>query len=351
MLFVRAALLLASALIACSSAEKEESLAYDTGVGGDTSTGDGASDLGTADGTSFEPDALPPTDAIAPASTKIYANTDKDLYQMDPATKAVTKIGSFVSSAGAALPDTMTDVAVNADGKLWACSVGKVFELALPASGTGDVVATQRVSIPSGLRFYALAFAPKGVLGPNEELIGGDAAGDIYWIPATGAPTKIGGFGTVVAGDPGLGAAGNFWQLSGDIAFFLNDGAPVGLATLRPCTTDGDPNSCKNGNDVVVEIDVAALSKKSATSNLKKRFIGAAGTGFGRLYGVGAWGDKVYAFQRVTTSAGTSTALLVEVSLADGKGTMVKDFPEVAAAKNGWSGAGVTTSAKVFIPK
>lgn len=327
----------------------------DTGAaGGDASvvSDGGAGDADPGDVTAFDPDTLLLDDATPPTAAKVYANTDKELYQMDPATKAVTKIGAFVSSSGAPLADTFTDVAVNADGKLWANSVGKVFELTLPSTSTGDVVAIQKVSIPSGLRFYALAFAPKGVLGPNEELIGGDAAGDIYWIPTSGgAPTKVGGFGTVAAGDPGLGAAGNFWQLSGDIAFFLNDGAPIGLATLRPCTTDGDPSTCKNGNDVLVEIDVAALSKKSPTSNLKKRFIGASGTGFGRLYGVGAWGDKVYAFQRLTTSGASTTALLVEVSLADGKGTKVMDFPEVAAAKNGWSGAGVTTSAKVFIPK
>jgi len=341
--------LLALLIFGCAAPDDQPLLGG--GDAGGNVTDSTAGDAIVEDSTAFDPEVLPPTDAITGSPSRVYANTDKDLYQMDPATKAVTKIGSFVGPAGAAFTDTMTDVAVNADGKLWGNSVGKVFELTLPPSGSGDVVATQRVSIPSGLRFYALAFAPKGVLGPNEELIGGDAAGDIYWIPASGTPTKIGGFGTVAAGDPGLGAAGNFWQLSGDIAFFLNDGAPIGLATLRPCTTDGDPSTCKNGNDVVVEIDVAALSKKSATSNLKKRFIGASGTGFGRLYGVGAWGDKIYAFQRISTTGGMTTALLVEVSLADGKGTMVKDFPDVAAAKNGWSGAGVTTSARVFIPK
>lgn len=346
----RFALFFVLSLAGCAASTDQTNLVSDAGVDG-SSAADSSVDGSAGDGTAFDPDVLPPTDATAATPAKVYANTDKDLYQMDPATKAVTRIGSFVGPAGAAFTDTMTDVAVNADGKLWGCSVGKVFELTLPSSGTGDVVATQKVSIPTGLRFYALAFAPKDVLGPSEELIGGDAAGDIYWIPTTGAPTKIGGFGTVAAGDPGLGSAGNFWQLSGDIAFFLNDGAPIGLATLRPCTTDGDPSTCKNGNDVVVEIDVAALSKKSASSNLKKRFIGSSGTGFGRLYGVGAWGDKVYAFQRVSTSGGVTTALLVEVSLADGKGTKVLDFPEVATAKNGWSGAGVTTSAKVFIPK
>jgi hypothetical protein len=194
---------------------------------------------------------------------------------------------------------------------------------------------------------YALGVVPAGILGTGEELVAGDAAGDLYWIPDTGAAVKVGGFGSVAAGDPGLGAAGDVWQLSGDIAFFANAGSPIGLATVRPCTTAGDPSTCKNGNDVVIEIDVAALGAKSATSNLKKGFIGKSGTGFGHLYGVAAFDDQLFAFQRFSTS----TARFLAVSLADGTGTLVKDFPDIAAAKDGWSGAGVTTSAKVFIPK
>ncbi len=58
---------------------------------------------------------------------------------------------------------------------------------------------------------------------------------------------------------------------------------------------------------MLVEIDVTALGKKSATSNLKKRFIGTSGTGFGRLYGLGAWGGEAFAFQRFSTSGATTT--------------------------------------------
>jgi hypothetical protein len=296
------------------------------------------------------------TDGGPPAIARVYANTDKDLWRMDPATKNVTIIGPFVGVDGTPLADTMTDVAVNRAGDVWSNSTSKVFSLALPAGdAAGNVVATQKVAITSGTRFYALAFAPIGVLDPSAEvLVAGDAAGDLYLIPTTGAtstPAKIGGFGTVLAGDPGAGAAGDYWQLSGDVAFFDNAGVPIGLATLRPCTKPVDTSTCKNGNDVLVEIDMDALKKKDAASNLKKRFFGTSGTGFGRLYGVGAWGSEVFAFQRVTSTGGTSSALFLSVSLTDGKGTVLKDFPAIAAAANGWSGAGVTTSAKIDLPR
>lgn len=302
------------------------------------------------DSKGFSTDVMLSSDAMPSGTIKVYANTDKDLWEMDPATKTVTRIGDFVNADGTPFIETMTDVAVDATGKLAGCTVAKIYDLELPKA-PGAIRVTLRTAISGGNRFYALAYAPKGVLSSGEELIGGDAAGDLYWIPSSGAPTKIGGFGTIAAADAALGAVGSVWQLSGDIAFFFNDGAPIGLATVRPCDKPADTSTCKNGNDVVIEIDVAALSMKSATSNLKKRYVGASGTGYGRLYGVGAWEDKLFAFQRVSTTATGTAALLVSVSLADGKGTIVKDFPEVAAARNGWSGAGVTTAAKVFIPK
>ena len=335
----------------CSTGDAETSGTpfNDSGVTSDA-IADGLTD-GGGDSKGFEPDTVLPSDAMPFGPGKVYANTDKDLWEMDPTTKTVTRIGDFVNADGSAFIETMTDVAVDATGKLAGCTVAKIYDLELPKTA-GPIKVTLRTAISGGNRFYALAYAPKNVLSPGEELIGGDAAGDLYWIPASGAPTKLGGFGTIAAGDAALGAVGSVWQLSGDIAFFFNDGAPIGLATVRPCDKPADTSTCKNGNDVVIEIDVAALSTKSETSNLKKRYLGTAGTGFGRLYGVGAWEDKLFAFQRVTTNAmGGTSALLVSVSLADGKGTIVKDFPEVAAAKNGWSGAGVTTSAKVFIPK
>lgn len=312
----------------------------------DSAAETGATDTGANDG--FTAD-VPTIDSGPPTVERVYANTDEDLWRMDPATKAIARIGDFVDASGAKLAEPMTDIAVDKGGNLYGNSVGKIFSLTLPAADTGNVLAKVVVTLPTTApRMYALGFAPAGVLGSGEVLVGGDAAGDLYQIATDGtSPVGVGTFGRVSAGDPGAGAAGDYWQLSGDIAFFEGSAGPIGLATVRPCTKPGDTATCKNGNDVLVEIDVTALAKKSATSNLKKRFIGSAGTGYGRLYGLGAWGGEAFAFQRFSTSGTTTTALFLSVSLVDGKGTVVKDFPTIAAAKNGWSGAGVTTKAKI----
>lgn len=294
------------------------------------------------DDVGFTADA-PPMDAPSEVVAKVYANTDTTLYEMDPLTKAVTKIGAF---QGPAMGEDMTDIAVDASGKIYGVSVlpgarGSIWEIAV--SGT-TVTATSKRSLASTSRFYALAFAPKGVLGADETLVAGDDAGTIWMVPTDGSsPVKIGDFGAVTAGDPGGGTAGNQWQLSGDLAFFSNAGTPVGVATIRPCTS----SSCKADNDVLVEIDMAALAKKDPKARLLKRFLGAA-SGHGRLFGIGAWNDEVLAFQR---SSASNDAQLISVSLTTGKGTVVKGFPEITSAKDGWSGAGVTTSAKITIPK
>lgn len=318
---------------------------------GPTDTGaasDGTADSAISEDVGFGADAKP-MDAPPEIVAKVYANTDNSLWEMDPISKTVTKIGAFKGIDTAAGED-MTDIAVDATGKIFGVSVvpsdqGHIFSIELPVTGTGAVNVAVKRSLPATARFYALAFAPKGVLGADEALVAGDNQGTVWLVPTDGAaPTKIGDFGAVKAGDPGGGTAGNQWQVSGDLAFFSNMGTPVGLATVRPCSS---ATMCSADNDVLVEIDMAELAKKSATARLLKRFVGAA-TGHGRLFGVGAWDNEVFAFQRFS---GTSPAQLISVSLATGKGTVVRDFPEITTGKDGWSGAGVTTSAKITIPK
>lgn len=302
----------------------------------DTGASEAATDTSPED-VGFKADATP-MDAPPEVVAKVYANTDTTLWEMDPLTKSVTKIGAF---KGPATGEDMTDIAVDAAGKIFGVSVlpgdqGHVWEIA------PDATAKMKRTIPSTVRFYALAFAPKGVLSAEEALVGGDDAGTVWWIPLDGsAPVKIGDFGAVAAGDPGGGTAGNQWQLSGDLAFFENGGTPVGVATVRPCSS---AMSCKGDNDVLVEIDMAALAKKDPKARLLKRFVGAA-TGYGRLFGIGAWNEEVFAFQRGSAS---NPAQLISVSLTTGKGTVVKGFADIM---DGWSGAGVTTSAKITIPK
>ena len=306
---------------------------------------DGAADTNPGDG-GFNTDAAP-MDAAPEVVAKVYANTDNTLWEMDPLSKTVTKIGQF---AGLETDEDMTDIAVNEAGAIYGVSTvpsaqGHVYELTLPLTGSGAVAVVSKRSIPATVKFFALAFAPKGVLGADETLVAGDSNGTLWLVPTGGtAPTKIGDFGTVASGDPGSGSAGNTWQLSGDLVFFSNGGAPVGIATIRACS---GPTTCQPSDDVVVEIDMAQLAKKSPTANVKKRFLGS-GTGYGRLFGVGAWNNDLFAFQR---GSSTVKAQLISVSLDTGKATVIRDFPEITSAGNGWSGAGVTTSAKISLPK
>ena len=180
-----------------------------------------------------------PIDGPGPGGVSaIYASTDTELWQMDPTTKAVTKIGAFVLPAGST--GSITDVAVNGDGKVWVNTTSKVYEATLPAGGTGPVTLTLKLTLPTGSRFYALGFAPAGVLETGEGLVAGDSLGDLYYIP-TSSPTptvqRLGGFGPCLAGDPAPCKSGSTWQLSGDVVFFAVGGSPRGLATLRRGTS------------------------------------------------------------------------------------------------------------------
>lgn len=351
---------LLASLTACSASgsEPDHVTPTDSAVTSDTAASDSIG-VDTATDGGFIADA-PPLDAPTSVVQTIYANTDDELYRMDPVAKTVALIGPFAGldkSSGVA--EAMTDVAVSEAGDVWGCSVssgtnpGHIFSISVPVD-VGEVVVTTRASLSSKSRFYALAFAPAGVLDTAEALVGGDSLGDLYLIPTTGTatPQNIGGFGVVAAGDPGSGATGNKWELSGDIAFFDNAGSPIGLATLRPCDVSTSTPKCDNTNDVVAEIDMAELAKKSPTAKLRKRFIGTKGTGYGRLFGIGAWSSSVFAFTRCTGGPPcTKPAQLIDVSLTTGSGTVIKGFPDIDAKGNGWSGAGVSTKAKVDLPK
>jgi hypothetical protein len=271
----------------------------------------------------------------------IYAHTDDSLYVMDPSKKSVTLVGQFTGGTGG-----MTDCAVDGDGRLFVNSTGAIYSAALPAGGTGAVALSLQTSLPAGSKFYALGFTPAGVLESGETLIAGDGAGDLYWIDTSGpstTPVKLGVFGDWQPGDPGPGRSGDVWTLSGDLLFYMDGATPRGLATLRSCySTSGGSMKCQNTNDVFAELDMTALKTAFDTKspqNVRKRIIGP-GTHVGELFGAGAWDDSFYAFSR-------SPAQLVQID-SSGNGTVVDAFPAIS---NGWSGACVTTKAKITVIK
>jgi hypothetical protein len=271
--------------------------------------------------------------------TTIYADTDTALYTLDPATNQVTMIGAF---SGFLSGEAATDCAVNAEGDVYINSEATIYKATLPAGGAGSVVLTEiaPIALAKDQSFYALAFAPAGVLGAGETLVGGDNNGELWSIdPTTGATTDLGSFGS----NPSKPS--DILSLSGDIVFYINAmGQATGLATIRSCDSDG--SDCTKTNDYLAGIDMAALeaaytSGTPATSLLAGVYGGGAsdvgsGTGYGELFGLGAWQGTVFGF-------GHDPADLVTID-ASGVGTLL-----ASNDSSGWAGAGVSTKTTITI--
>jgi hypothetical protein len=256
------------------------------GCGGTSPSGFLVSDGGAESGTSLQTggdsgpglvgDSGGGTGPNGPAI--IYAHTDSELYSMDPNSHAVTDIGPFTVGGGET--PTITDLAVDGNGDVFVNSETAIYRATLPAGGAGTVTLTLQTQLGTGTKFYALGFTPAGTLESGESLIAGDSAGDLYYIPSTGSsvvPQNLGGFG-------------GSWELSGDVVFFAVSGTTLGLATIRQCSS-----TCSTKNDSLAEIDMAALKQaftsKTPSSALLQQVLGS-GTGYGDLFGIGAWGSR-----------------------------------------------------------
>jgi hypothetical protein len=125
-------LLVITLLAACSP--KSEDPAQVSPTLKDSAAADAPAETGAED-VGFIADAAP-MDAPPEVVAKVYANTDNTLWQMDPLTKSVTKVGPF---KGLAAGEDMTDIAVDATGKVYGVSVvpseqGHIYQITLPAS-------------------------------------------------------------------------------------------------------------------------------------------------------------------------------------------------------------------------
>ena len=283
--------------------------------------------------------------------TTVYAHTDTTLYTLDPQSNAVTLIGDFVGTSDASTDNTITDLAVNSAGDVYVNSESVIYKASPPAQPPGPVQLTKIASIAlqSGQRFYALAFAPAGVLGTGETLVGGDGNGELYSIDTTNGTTRnLGSFGV----DPSH--SGYDFALSGDLVFYMDaNDKPTGLATVRPCQPKS--SNCMTSDDYLVAVDMTALATAYQTSTpastLLKGIYGGSGssdgpgTGYGDLFGLGAWEGKVFAFARKTSS--NATPLLLTIDTTTGAGSVLSSSFNFT---NGWSGAGVTTSVTITVP-
>jgi len=344
--------------LACACAAKAGTGGFDDTDGGPTDGDGGGGSSGSSgtqgDGAVFGGDGGTPAppDGSVTVTTTIYANTDDSLYTLDPKTHAVTLVGKFSGNGS----DNITDVAVNGNGDVFVNSTAAVYKAALPSTAGGGVALTKLAGIAgTGQKFYALAFAPAGVLGPNEALVGGDGDGELWFIDSTnGAIKDLGGFGD----DPRTDKAhkGHILALSGDIVFYTDAAnKPTGVATIRSCTSKG--TGCDQSNDILVGIDMAALAAAytgAPASSLLSGFYGGAGSnpgngiGFGVVYGLGLWGGDVYGFSRNQAGAPATPPALLAIDTGTGKGAALAGTS--FSFTNGWSGAGVTTKVTVTVP-
>jgi hypothetical protein len=281
----------------------------------------------------------------------LYVHTDTTLLRADPRDPELTleQLGDFDCIGASGQDEAMTDVAVNAAGEVWGVSATAVHRLQV-SGGVVSCGMTVTLDNPEEERFYALTFAPAGVLGEEEVLVAGNSAGELWSIDASGALAQRGQFGNVPTND-GNGHtyehAGKAWELSGDIVFVDGGGEPLGFATLRDCPNPPSSSGC-NTTDTLVELDVEAM-KTATTQAITKSVRGQIvkspscddpdNEGYGSVYGIAAFDDKVLGFARVTTGG-----FAISISNTNGSACLVKSY----SAR--WAGAGITTLAPAVPP-
>lgn len=254
------------------------------GTNGDGGVGDGdASNRPDAD--PFRPDALPP-----PENAAVYAHSSTQLYRVDPDTLVVSIVGSFGWPSGS---DTMTDIAIDKDGNMVGISFSKVYAI------DKDTAACTYLADLTEM-FNGLSYVPGVGPDPNlpERLIGAANSGTVYEInPTTGQATVAGSYGGL------LGSSGDIVSVRG-------------LGTFATVTD-------LSGTDKLASID---------PTTFRATIIGD--TGFGSIWGLGFWGNKVFGF--------TDTRKFILIDVTTGQGT------EVEPSSINWWGAAVTTSAPVI---
>jgi hypothetical protein len=287
----------------------------------------------------------------------VYASTDTDLFQLDPTAGdlPLTHLGTFDCIDPVNGPHkSMVDIAVDKDQNLWGITGHNVLPLTVQGTTIHCGAETTLNASVAGQQvptFYALTFAPEGVLDPAKEvLVAGNSAGELWRIDADGKTSLHGSFGDVPA-DDGNGHTydaanvGKPWELSGDIVFLANDGSPVGFATVRDCPNPPSTTGCSK-IDTLIEIDMTKFAQPSPGSVLKAirgKVVKKAGcndassSGYGSMYGIAAWNATVFGFSR--------TGNLVQVDGNDGGACLVKNY-----TGEKFSGAGVTTLAPVIDP-
>jgi hypothetical protein len=264
----------ALAVAACGPNQREGD--DDDDVGPDASTG---------------PNVDAPPFAGEPA---VYANTASTLFKVDPDTLAITRVNDFQWSTGF---DQMTDIAIDAQGMMIGISFTSVYRV--------DPDTAQATLLTSGLdgEFNGLSFVP------GDEALGNPEAADVLVAtrnldghvfsvnPATGQTQQIGD----MAG--GFSSSGDLVSVRGFGTAATANGLPLDrLVRLTPVTF---------------------VAQQVGTD-----------TGYGDIWGVAFWEDKIYGF--------TEGGAFVLIDPTTGAAQFVTNSGQA------WWGAAVTTRAPVI---
>ena len=232
------------------------------------------------------------TDGSQQLDVYVYAHTAATLYKVDPDTLAITMVADF---GWPSLPDQMTDIAIDKNGRMIGVSFGSVYEV--------DTATAKCTLLSNSLdgTFNGLSFVPATQLGQSGDdvLVGTrNSDGKVFRIdPMTGSSTQV--------GDMGAGYAS-----SGDLV------AVSGFGTVQTVTGAS--------NDRLARLAPATFAASAIGSD----------TGFGQIWGVAFWKNKIYGF--------TNGGDFILIDPQTGSASLV--------SHNGvsWWGAAVTTLAPVI---
>jgi hypothetical protein len=236
--------------------------------------------------------------------SRVYAHSGNTLYRVDVGTLAPQTIG-MMSGLGT---QSLTDLAIDKADKMIGITLDKLYTI---NSTTGAATLITDLSA-SARNFTSLSFIPENLSDPNsgDILVSANSFGEVYEIDSTtGTATMLGDFGMMGASQ--IGSSGDLIGVRG-----LGIYATVNVGT--------DPGN----QDFLARID---------PSTWTAQVIGS-GTGFNDIFGLAFWGDKIYGF----VSMGTSAGKIITIDPTTGVGT------EVQSGSVRWYGAGVATDAPIL---